>query len=858
VSDEGIEFDSVTDQVEEIEDAAEMVSSEITDETLEEIESDGVDEQVSGPVDEEGDQEEEGPDWLKAAAVGTAGVVGAVVVDKLTGDGAEGEIQPEEIHDEEAVDWLPEEIEDQDKIDDDVSEIFDKVVPEDSDETLGGSLFDQKIETPEDSVSDFVTIPEPDLDDPDAAMAWLESLAAKQGVSEDELLTSPEERSEEPPEWIQEAVESDQVDDDGGGIHLDEDSDVLEGLDQISDDELPEWLNKIPEDLKSQDDSIVDGPEEIPEWLLDISEDVPSIAGEEEVTSEGTIDDGIEGIPSWIQEISEEELPEVDVSGLEEDIIAESIDEPEETLTWLDDLPSRPKPLEEELVSGEEKTADDTPVGDFEEAVQEHDLTVEELVDDPDVEPLDVSQEELSDLLEADIPIDSITIDEDQQIIDEIRVEPVKAIEAPSDEPETKVGLGPEEKTVDDIIAEADESAVSEFGDVDAAMAWLESLAAKQGVSDDELLTAPEARSETPPDWILEITDAIDTEDDAEDAGVWIDEVFDADEDGIHEEEVEVETKFGQPEEAESQQDAIPLDETRIEDVDFDNVDAAMAWLESLAAKQGVSEDELLTRPEERSETPPDWVHQELETGDTISMPEETTFEDPARLDDISQQADEAGSEISEVEEELPLAPPAWVTDGQVPEDEDLTWLPTEDSDDESLLLDLNQASLIQLERLPGIGFRRAQSITAYREEHGDFNSMDMLLDVPGMDSDTLELLKTRVTVITAEQDDIVEPVLDSTLFPPIESETDENVSEIQLSAREKMNDGNISNALEDYAELITEGQNLSFVIEDLKLAVEKYPEDVSVLQALGDAYMQANMLEEALDAYSQAGKLLH
>jgi len=123
-------------------------------------------------------------------------------------------------------------------------------------------------------------------------------------------------------------------------------------------------------------------------------------------------------------------------------------------------------------------------------------LTVEELVDDPDVEPLDVSQEELSDLLEADIPIDSITIDEDQQIIDEIRVEPVQAIEAPSDEPETKDGLGPEEKTVDDIIAEADESAVSEFDDVDAAMAWLESLAAKQGVSDDELLTAPETRSD--------------------------------------------------------------------------------------------------------------------------------------------------------------------------------------------------------------------------------------------------------------------------------------------------------------------------------------------------------------------------
>ena len=48
-----------------------------------------------------------------------------------------------------------------------------------------------------------------DLDDADAAMAWLESLAAKQGVSEEELLTSPEERSETPPKWVQETEETD-------------------------------------------------------------------------------------------------------------------------------------------------------------------------------------------------------------------------------------------------------------------------------------------------------------------------------------------------------------------------------------------------------------------------------------------------------------------------------------------------------------------------------------------------------------------------------------------------------------------------------------------------------------------------
>jgi hypothetical protein len=36
----------------------------------------------------------------------------------------------------------------------------------------------------------------------DSTFAWLESLAAKQGASEEELITKPEERLEAPPEWI--------------------------------------------------------------------------------------------------------------------------------------------------------------------------------------------------------------------------------------------------------------------------------------------------------------------------------------------------------------------------------------------------------------------------------------------------------------------------------------------------------------------------------------------------------------------------------------------------------------------------------------------------------------------------------
>ena len=54
---------------------------------------------------------------------------------------------------------------------------------------------------------------------------------------------------------------------------------------------------------------------------------------------------------------------------------------------------------------------------------------------------------------------------------------------------------------------------------------------------------------------------------------------------------------------------------------DFENIEDAMAWLEALAAKQGAEEGTLTTAPDERSETPPDWLQQET-TVEAISRSE--------------------------------------------------------------------------------------------------------------------------------------------------------------------------------------------------------------------------------------------
>lgn len=62
---------------------------------------------------------------------------------------------------------------------------------------------------------------------------------------------------------------------------------------------------------------------------------------------------------------------------------------------------------------------------------------------------------------------------------------------------------------------------------------------------------------------------------------------------------------------------------------------------------------------------------------------------------------------------------------------------PEQDGTPDSLLegevIDLNTADVYELQRLPGIGEKRAQAIVAYREEHGPFQSVEELTLVSGI-----------------------------------------------------------------------------------------------------------------------------
>lgn len=65
----------------------------------------------------------------------------------------------------------------------------------------------------------------------------------------------------------------------------------------------------------------------------------------------------------------------------------------------------------------------------------------------------------------------------------------------------------------------------------------------------------------------------------------------------------------------------------------------------------------------------------------------------------------------------------------------------------EAAVLDLNSATLDQLEQLPGVGEVLASRIIDYRTTHGAFTSVDQLRDVSGIGAKKYEEIKPKVRV---------------------------------------------------------------------------------------------------------------
>ena len=862
---------------------------------------------------------------------------------------------------------------------------------------------------------------------------WLQGLDAveepeSEVPSEPPAVEMEEAEPAEIPDWLQELASEPHT------AALDE------GLDDADPTEVPDWLQEL-EPEAAEFDTPVTGlteelaetePVETPDWLRGLEEETKKTEPAALATSEELSEADTAEIPDWLQGLGEGPKPTQVVPPDEKEDAG-----PVEIPDWLGDL-------EEDIavitppsgVTGWLKNIDEEELDKMVIDYQPGELPdwLENIVSERKEEEIRADQS-------VKIPADEIETDETLgwvQGLDEVDPEPEMPVEIPSDDLVEMVKSEVVETDSAPDTAQPD----FDFEDADAAMAWLEGLAAKQGISEDELISRPEDRPETLPGWLQEETETpvegISAESPEEAPALFAEqpEAEELDKTPILEEpEPTTEPEMAIPDwlqevdepDASQPVDIEPVSETVSEDtapteeqlqpeIEFEDADAAMAWLEGLAAKQGVSEDELISRPEDRSEKPPDWVQQEVKPSivdDAADIPdwllpdspvdekqldpEETTTSekavgftiDPVAADfsedipeflreiiseeatqdeldfetkevepeplepvtdtlqvetpsdefpDWLKQADDEvdredileiaqeqpledipewfqespegepekifdemeeeeisvetivepgpevaptsideplGSIVDEVESGTPpptdektepdhgleFEPPGWVLTGEAPEDEEYQWLPTEPQEldpETGKLLDLNEASMIQLERLTPLGFRRAQAIIVHRDEHGPFESLSDLLSVPGIDQETLNALFSDLTVTPGPAPASIPEK--PTPEQPVEIEAEDEDHAQQLEARLDLANGNLDQAIIKYEKLIQEGKYLDHIIADLDQALStEFPKEnyVDLLQALGDAYLKADRLQDALDTYTKAEELL-
>ena len=73
--------------------------------------------------------------------------------------------------------------------------------------------------------------------------------------------------------------------------------------------------------------------------------------------------------------------------------------------------------------------------------------------------------------------------------------------------------------------------------------------------------------------------------------------------------------------------------------------------------------------------------------------------------------------------------------------------IPTDTIKEKPTLLNINIATVKELQSLPSIGPQTAKKIVQYREEQGEFSSVDALTDVKGIGEKTLLKLEPYITV---------------------------------------------------------------------------------------------------------------
>lgn len=451
--------------------------------------------------------------------------------------------------------------------------------------------------------------------------------------------------------------------------------------------------------------------------------------------------------------------------------------------------------------------------------------------------------------------------------------------------------------------------------DLDAALAWMEALAARQGAPEETLtISSPEQRTEEIPDWLKgQIEQTLLAE---EEKAVELQEAQIPSEplpELIAEETETVIEEPSQPEVAQKAEIEVTEQSPNLTDLD-----AALAWMEALAARQGAEPETLtITPPEQRQETPPEWIREELQGVESAVAPEVSVSEElhppvppiaeeskgipsvsvEKSLEEMS--PDEAFAWLESLaarqgaqegtlftpEEERPEAPPVPEAPPaeEIVETEEVTLPAIEEKAEEWVPEETISGIITEQPASAEIGEATAEEIISGEEveipEWLRSYEEEQKSQPPAWEPATLEInpeevpdeaLPEWLRVTPAETEPELTPTEtwetkpSASLEASISSTESPATTEIQYFGEGEPSSGwlaiqagEISKAVDSYATLIETGNNLEKVIQELEEALKYHPGEVTLWQMLGDAYFKADQVAKALDAYLKAEELL-
>jgi tetratricopeptide (TPR) repeat protein len=651
----------------------------------------------------------------------------------------------------------------------------------------------------------------------------------------------------------------------------------------------PEVKSEDPDWLKSLEagEAVPSTPQEEPDWLkglqkpeskaedidllkdLDASEAVPSQAQE----------------PDWLKALGESEAVTA----------ANQTEEPD----WLKSLggseagPSVPHPEEPDWLKGPSETeatpaADQAEEPDWLKGLGEPESMPSGSEDKPDwlkglafasgVEAISHLAQEDEPEETKETPLAPMPAETSADSLNQLTEEPILEVGPESTPPAMDAGqLGTSEQERDDSFA------------------WLEGLAAKQGATEG-LLTKPEERLEEEPEWVKQAkglkSEPPVSQPSAEQPLASVEDLGKSDQDdafawleGLATKQGATESLLTQPEERleeepewvkrakdlngqESQLPAaVPSEVEQEQPAAVDEVDD---WLKNLEGEQQIAEPAAATdataiwlkgldqeetfQAEEPVETPgtdlPEWMKNIQEAPEEKSA---TIFAEEAELSSTWMPPTEepAPTVESKAEEE---ALPSWL--GELENEEEQTPTPTDAGDLPAWLL-AEEAAPAAPE--PTI-FSDWKPVEETREQTAE-EQPEPLMPHPTAPFEMAE----AETVLEPEQPQAepeLAPVMDARETAPepepvVRPADIPTVDPMLAMARNELSANNVSGALGSYDKLIKKARFLDEVIYDLREALYRYPVDVGLWQSLGDAYMRANRLQDALDAYTKAEELL-